>query len=155
MTAKDARPCSVAAALSLIGEKWSLLVIREISYGVFRFGEIARNTGAPRDILTTRLRRLEQAGIVRRRQYHEHPPRFEYHLTRPGQELRPVLLSLQQWGDRWAIDTPPLVFQHACGNDLQLAHICRGCGNPVTGADLTVRYTRPGWSAHGPLEDPA
>lgn len=92
---------------------------------------------------------------MRRRQYQEHPPRFEYHLTRAGQELRPVLLSLQQWGDRWATDAPPIVFHHACGNDLQLAHTCRACGEPVTGRDLTVRYITPGWSVRGPLDTAA
>ena len=78
------RPCSVEAALSVIGEKWSLLVVRELAFGVHRFGSIVRNTGAPRDILTSRLRRLEAAGVVEKRQYLEHPPRFEYHLTQSG-----------------------------------------------------------------------
>jgi DNA-binding HxlR family transcriptional regulator len=155
MPAADPRPCSIASALSLVGEKWTLLVIREIGYGVVRFGDIARNTGAPRDILTTRLRRLEEAGIVRRRPYQEHPPRFEYHLTRAGEELRPVLLSLHQWGDRWASDSPPLVFEHACGHDLELAHTCRACGRAVTGRDVDVRYLTPGWGVHGRLEGAA
>ena len=87
------RSCSVAAALGVIGEKWSLLVIRELAWGVHRFDAIARNTGAPRDILTSRLRRLEDAGVLERRRYQERPERFEYHLTRAGHELRPVLLS--------------------------------------------------------------
>ncbi len=77
----------------MIGEKWSLLVVRELAYGVHRFDSIVRNTGAPRDILTNRLRRLESAGVVEKRQYLEHPPRFEYHLTEAGRELRPILLE--------------------------------------------------------------
>src|SRR6185437_1339940 len=85
----------------VIGEKWSLLVVRELAYGVHRFDSVVRNTGAPRDILTNRLRGLESAGVVEKRQYLEHPPRFEYHLTEAGRELRPVLSSLGQWGDRW------------------------------------------------------
>ena len=101
------RPCSVADALAVIGEKWSLLVIRELAFNIHRFDAIAKNTGAPRDILTSRLRRLETAGIVEKRQYQERPVRFEYHLTQAGDELRPVLLSIAQWGDKWVSDTPP------------------------------------------------
>jgi DNA-binding HxlR family transcriptional regulator len=135
------RTCSVAAALEVIGEKWSLLVVRELAYGVHRFDEIASNTGAPRDILTSRLRRLEAAGVVERRQYQERPARFGYHLTRAGHELRPVLLSLAQWGDRWAVEAPATIFTHACGHDLELVHTCRACGGEVTGFDLRARNT--------------
>src|SRR5689334_7826109 len=74
------RPCSVAAALDILGERWSLLAIREMGYGVHTFAKIAAYTGASRDILASRLRKLEEAGVVERRQYSEHPPRFEYHL---------------------------------------------------------------------------
>jgi len=134
------RSCSVAAALGVIGEKWSLLVIRELAWGVHRFDAIARNTGAPRDILTSRLRRLEDAGVLERRRYQERPERFEYHLTRAGHELRPVLLSLLQWGDRWVVDAPTVEFTHSCGAELELVHTCRACGGEVTGRkDLKAR----------------
>ncbi|HKB92753.1 MAG TPA: helix-turn-helix domain-containing protein, partial [Gaiellaceae bacterium] len=83
------RSCTIAASLAVIGEKWSLLVVRELSLGVHRFDAIQRNTGAPRDILTSRLRRLEAEGVVKKRLYQERPPRFEYRLTRAGNELRP------------------------------------------------------------------
>src|SRR5690606_16610625 len=93
---REARPreCSIADTLDLVGERWSLLVIREISYGVRRFDGIVRHTGAPRDILTTRLRKLEAAGVIRREQYRDHPVRYEYHLTPAGAELFDVLLML-------------------------------------------------------------
>lgn len=149
------RPCSVAAALGVVGEKWSLLVIRELAFGVHRFDAIARNTGAPRDILTSRLRRLESVGVVERRQYQERPPRFQYHLTRSGHELRPVLLSLMQWGDRWAVDAPSASFEHTCGHELDLVHTCRACGGEVTGFDLKLQYAEPGWRARGPAEPEA
>ena len=84
------RPCSVAAALNLIGEKWSLLAVREIGFGNKRFDQIARNTGAPRDRLAARLRALESAGVIERRRYSEHPPRYDYELTEAGHELRVV-----------------------------------------------------------------
>ena len=141
------RPCSVAASLGVIGEKWSLLVIRELAFGVHRFDAIAANTGAPRDILSSRLRRLEAANVVERRQYQEHPPRFGYHLTRAGHELRPILLSLAQWGDRWAVDAPSVTFVHDCGEEVELVHTCRACGGEITGFDLEARYLTPGWTA--------
>lgn len=137
------RPCSVAAALGVIGEKWSLLVIRELAFGVHRFDAIACNTGAPRDILTNRLRRLEGAGVLEKRRYQEHPPRFEYHLTTAGDELRPVLLSLSQWGDRWAVDEPATTFVHRCGEEVELVHTCRACGGEVTGLDVRARRLAP------------
>ena len=119
------RPCSVAAALELLGERWSLLAVREISYGVHRFSRIAAYTGASRDMLADRLRKLEEAGIIERRQYSEHPPRYEYELTQAGQELRAVLTVLRGWGDRWAVDSPPTAFEHSCGHDLDPEVICR------------------------------
>ena len=134
------RPCSAAAALGVIGEKWSLLVVRELAFGVHRFDAIARNTGAPRDILTNRLRRLEAAGVLEKRQYQERPARFGYHLTEAGGELRPILLSLAQWGDRWA--SPPQVthWVHTCGEEAEVVHTCRACGEAITGYDLQARY---------------
>jgi DNA-binding HxlR family transcriptional regulator len=140
------RPCSAAAALAILGEKWALLVVRELAFGVHRFDQIARNTGAPRDILTNRLRRLEEAGVIEKRQYQERPPRFGYHLTQAGDELRPILLSLAQWGDRWAVDTPTAAFTHTCGEDVELVHTCRACGEEVTGRDLKVKYLTPDWA---------
>jgi DNA-binding HxlR family transcriptional regulator len=147
------RPCSVAAALNLIGEKWSLLAVREIVFGNKRFEAIARNTGAPRDRLAARLRALEGGGVIVRRQYSEHPPRYEYELTEAGQELRTVLTALRAWGDKWAIDAPPpSVFEHTCGHELDPAMICRQCGEEVNPDDLKVRVVTPGWSRQGPVE---
>lgn len=101
-TATEPRPCAIADALQLIGERWTLLVVRELFWGAHRFSEIVRNTGAPRDILTARLRRLVDAGIVEKRPYSERPPRFEYHLTAAGRDLSPVLMAIQEWGVKHA-----------------------------------------------------
>src|ERR1700744_5237241 len=125
------RPCSVAAPLNLIGEKWALLAVREIAFGNTRFDAIARNTGAPRDRLAARLRGLEAAGIINPRLYREHPPRYEYPLNPGGRDLRPVLTVLPDWGDKWAVDSPPSVFDHACGHELDTAVVCRHCGTEV------------------------
>ena len=124
--------------------------MREIVFGNKRFDAIARNTGAPRDRLAARLRGLEAGGIITRRQYSEHPPRYEYELTEAGRELRPVLSVLRSWGDKWAVDSPPSAFDHACGHELDTAVVCRHCGAEVDAGDLTVRVLVPGWTREGP-----
>jgi DNA-binding HxlR family transcriptional regulator len=100
------RPCPIADALELVGDRWSLLVMREISFGVHRFNDIQRHTGMPRDRLAARLRALEQAGVITRRPYSEHPPRHEYLATSAGQALIPVLQALRQWGEEHAAARP-------------------------------------------------
>src|SRR6202034_2857397 len=109
------RPCSVAAALNLIGEKWTLLAVREIAFGNKRFDAIAKNTGAPRDRLTARLRTLEAAGVVERRRDSDHPPRCESERAGAGLGLRSVRAGRRGWGDRGAVDAPPTAFVHSCG----------------------------------------
>jgi DNA-binding HxlR family transcriptional regulator len=94
------RICSIADALEVVGERWSLLVLREIGFGVHRFKDIQVNTGAPRETLALRLRKLEEAGVIERRRYCDHPPRDEYLLTDAGRELTPVLGTLRAWGER-------------------------------------------------------
>ena len=144
------RPCSVAAALNVVGEKWALLAIREIAFGNKRFDAIARNTGAPRDRLAARLRALEAAGVITRVQYSDHPPRREYELTQAGRELRTVLQALRAWGDKWAVDSPASVFTHSCGHDLDAAFVCRHCGQEVNPDDVHLRVLAPGWTREGP-----
>ncbi|MFD5144600.1 winged helix-turn-helix transcriptional regulator [Streptomyces sp. NPDC058401] len=157
------RPCSVAATLQLVGERWALLAIREIFYGNQRFDQIVRNTGAPRDRLAARLRALEEAGVVERRAYSERPLRFEYHLTEAGLDLAPVMRALLAWGDRWAVDTPPVAFRHRGGpgsehgadheadHDLDLTSTCRTCGEEVGAGSLTIDVRAPGWDRAGPI----
>jgi DNA-binding HxlR family transcriptional regulator len=137
------RLCSIASALTVLGEKWSLLVVRELALGVHRFDEIQANTGAPRDILTTRLRRLEEAGVLERRQYQERPARFGYHLTAAGKELRPILLAMNAWGEKWTPQLNAYDWVHECGEVLELAHTCKACGGEVTGGDLRARLREP------------
>jgi len=103
------RPCPIAASLELVGERWSLLVVREVSLGNHRFSEIARGTGAPRDRLSARLTALVDAGVLERRPYSTTPPRSGYHLTAAGRDLVPVLQGLLQWGNRWLVEEPPVV----------------------------------------------
>jgi DNA-binding HxlR family transcriptional regulator len=94
------RVCPVADALDVVGDRWSLLILREVGFGVHRFNDIQRHTGAPRDRLSTRLRKLEEQGVLERRPYQEHPRRYEYLLTAKGQALAPVIEALKDWGAR-------------------------------------------------------
>lgn len=144
------RPCSVAAALQVVGERWAMLAIREINFGNHRFDQIARNTGAPRDVLTARLRALEMAGVIHRRRYQEHPPRFEYHLTAAGRDLRPVIDGLRRWGDRWIVDEPPVLVEHSCGQPLEVVSSCASCGERLEDGGWSERFVAPGWDRRGP-----
>jgi DNA-binding HxlR family transcriptional regulator len=96
------RVCSIADALEVVGERWSLLVLRELGFGVHRFNDIRVNTGAPRETLALRLRKLEETGVIERRRYSDRPPRDEYVLTAAGRDLTPALAALREWGERHA-----------------------------------------------------
>jgi DNA-binding HxlR family transcriptional regulator len=123
----------VARTLEIVGEKWALLAVREVFLGNRRFDEMVRLTGAPRDTLAARLRSLVSAGILERRQYSEHPARYEYRLTKAGQDLYPVILTLMRWGDKHLAgdDGAPMVLEHACGHRLVAKVVCEACGEPV------------------------
>ena len=92
------RPCPIAAALELVGERWALLIVRELMLGNRRFEDIVRGTGAPRDRVAARLKALDEAGVIQRVRYRAAPPRFEYQLTDSGRALLPVLDALLAWG---------------------------------------------------------
>lgn len=144
MTAAGPRAgCSIAAALGVLGDRWTLLVVRELLYGAHRYGEIAAGTGAATDVLAGRLKRLVDAGVVDRRPYSERPPRFEYHLTAAGRELAPVLVLLLGWGDRWANDQVPVVLEHApeghAAHPVRPHLTCAACGEDVGATPLTAR----------------
>ena len=144
------RPCSVAAALDIVGDRWSLLIIREVVFGNHRFSDIARNTGAPRDRLALRLRELVAAGVLEQREYQANPPRSDYHLTRAGEELGAVLQVLREWGDKWAVDSPPIRVKHH-DHELRIGTTCDVCGESVRRADVTRTSRTPGWDLAGPV----
>ncbi len=136
------RECSIARTLEIVGEKWALLVIREVFLGNRRFDEMVRWIGAPRDTVAARLRALVAAGILERRPYSEHPERFEYYLTKAGLDLYPVILTLMSWGDQYLGDgdEPPMVLEHKCGHRLTAQVVCEACGEPaVAGTARPVR----------------
>jgi DNA-binding HxlR family transcriptional regulator len=140
MATTDVRTCSIARTLDVVGEKWSLLAMRELMLGNHRFEEIVGRTGAPRDILTTRLRKLEESGLVERRQYQDRPVRFEYHLTKAGRSLVPIVTMLREWGDEHLAgpEGPPALFRHSCGEILHAQVTCASCDQVVRGRDLVM-----------------
>jgi DNA-binding HxlR family transcriptional regulator len=135
-------PCSVARALSIVGDRWTLLVLRDSFLGVRRFEDFQRDLGTTRHRLTDRLRKLVAHGILERVRYQDHPPRFEYRLTEKGRDLYPVVVSLTRWGDRWMAGRhgPPIELVHrACGKTTMPALACPECGAPVAARDMIAR----------------
>ena len=142
--------CSLARSLSVIGNRWTLLFLREAFGGTTRFEDFLSGTGASRAIAAERLGGLVEHGILARREYREAPRRFEYTLTEMGVELLPVVLTLVQWGDKWLSDgePPPARLVHdSCGQAAGFELCCKSCGEPI-GTDVTPAY-RPGAWANG------
>ena len=125
--------CSIAATLELIGERWTLLIIRDAFLGIRRFDDFQASLGIARNVLQARLERLIEQGLLTRVKYHERPPRFEYRLTSKGVDLWPVLVALMKWGDQHAAPAgPPVVLRHAdCGGEVDHHRICSKCSKPL------------------------
>jgi DNA-binding HxlR family transcriptional regulator len=123
--------CSIARALEAVGERWSLLIVRDVFLGVRRYEDLLRGLGIARNILQTRLNRLCQEDLLERRPYAER--RYEYFLTTKGHDLWPVLMALQNWGDRhYAQEGPPRIFRHGdCGGRIGYDLHCRKCGEAL------------------------
>lgn len=133
--------CSIARALGILGDRWTLLIIREAFSGVRRFDDFRRHLGIARNILTDRLQRLVAAKILELRPYQDNPPRQEYRLTERGRDLNAVLVSLLAWGDRWLADEtgPPLLMRHeACGNTVAPELRCPACDGAMTAQNLRL-----------------
>jgi len=96
--------CPIARSLALVGDRWTMLILRELGMGSHRFDALQAQTGMSSHLLTLRLKRLESDGVIERRQYSERPPRYEYHKTQKGRELDPVLMMLRTWGRKWEYD---------------------------------------------------
>src|SRR5919108_3097745 len=103
----EGQVCSIARALELVGDRWTLLVVRDLVLGLSRFDQLLASLGIASNVLTDRLNRLVDEGVLERVRYSERPERFEYHLTTKGRELGVALLALMQWGDRYLSDKPP------------------------------------------------
>ena len=132
--------CSVAQCLEVVGEWWSMLIVRDSFLGVTRFEEFQRRLGIARNILQQRLTKLVDAGILVRVPYSEHPPRFDYRLTDKGRALWPVMTAMRQWGDEFAAPsgTPIEVTHVACGSAAPAVLVCGSCGEPLGPKDVRV-----------------
>jgi DNA-binding HxlR family transcriptional regulator len=142
--------CSIARALEVVGERWTLLILRNVFLGLRRFDEQHQQLGISRNVLASRLERLVDEQILERRPYGERPVRHEYHLTDKGRALWPVLVELLQWGDRYAPepDGPPRILRHKeCGGTVGPHRICTRCGHPLEYDDV-----RSEWGPGAPLE---
>jgi DNA-binding HxlR family transcriptional regulator len=138
-SAPSPRICSVTDAVALVGERHSIPIIRELYYGNRRFSELAALTGAPRTLLTGRLRKFEEAGVIQRVPYQERPPRDEYVLTKPGRDLLPLLIAFKEWGDQYCRDgIQTAVYEHNCGAELHAQTVCGSCGKVIEFTDLRV-----------------
>ena len=130
--------CSVAKALEVIGERWSLLIVRSVMHGNRRFGEMQGSLGIARNVLSARLQRLVDEEILERRAYQESPPRYEYFLTQKGLDLWPALIALLNWGDRYSPDPEGprrLIVHKECGGTVSERGICESCGKVLTARD--------------------
>ena len=130
--------CSVAATLEIVGDRWTLLLVREGLLGTRRFEDFQRELGVPRTVLSDRLRRLTEHGIVDRVRYQEHPERFEYRLTEKGSDLWPVLSELLSWGDRHVMGgRAPVIWRHRdCGGAMTDRRACERCATQLELGDI-------------------
>ena len=141
--------CSVAQTLDVVGEWWTLLVVRNLMFGQRRFEAIQSDLGIARNILSDRLGTLVAHGVVDRVKYQDHPERFEYRLTDKGRDLFPVIAALMAWGDKWAAPLgKPIDLVHECGHVATATVVCDHCGGRL---DLKTVKARggPGWVRPG------
>ena len=132
--------CSVAQCLDVVGEWWSLLVVRDAFLGVTRFDDFQARLGISRNILTQRLNHLVDSEVLKRVAYSEHPPRSEYRLTSKGRDLWHVITAMRQWGDQWAAPGgPPVETRHtACGHIVTAVPVCSHCAEPLDARSVTA-----------------
>jgi DNA-binding HxlR family transcriptional regulator len=134
--------CSIARTLSVVGDRWTMLVLREAFLRTRRFEDFQARLGATRHVLADRLQKLVANGILERVQYQQRPPRFEYKLTEKGRDLYPVIVALLGWGDRWMADEsgPPIELVHrACGHQMVPVPTCPHCGEQIGARDVSAR----------------
>lgn len=134
--------CSVARALSVVGDRWTLLILREAFLRTRRFRDFQEHLGAARNIVADRLQKLVDAGVMERRQYQERPPRYEYRLTQKGIDLYPVVLSLANWGDKWLDQGQgrPIENVHRpCGHVMHAVQTCSECGEQLDPHEVEPR----------------
>ena len=138
--------CSVARTLSVIGDRWTMLILREAFTRTRRFEDFQRTLGVARNVLSDRLGRLVDEGVLERRPYQDNPVRYEYRLTEKGLDLYPVLVSLMQWGNRYGgFDTgPPVELEHKrCGHATTPKLVCSQCGEELHAREVVAHEMAP------------
>ena len=135
--------CSVARALEVVGERWSLLIVRDAFFGLRRFGQFQASLGIARNVLAERLGRLVEAGVLERVRYCERPERFEYVLTEKGRDLHVAVAGLRQWGDRYLSEQPQAVLRRASDGRPVVAALVPE-GTEALRADEVELVARPG-----------
>ncbi len=137
----DREACSVARALSVVGDRWTLMILRECFLGTRRFEAFEQRLGIARHVLADRLKKLHEANVLAKVAYQDRPRREEYRLTDIGRDLYPVMVTLAQWGDKYmAPDGAPLLRIHnTCGHIMTTHLTCEDCGEPVAPVDVTVK----------------
>ena len=138
----SAQPCSISRALAVIGDRWTLMILRDCFLGVRRFELFQKRLGVSRTIVTDRLRTLVEAGVLRRVPYQDNPVRHEYRLTEKGLDLHPVVMAIAHFGDiHYAgAEGPPVLRRHkACGCDFRPVQVCSECGEPVSARQVEAR----------------
>lgn len=136
------QPCSLARTMAVIGDRWTMLIVRESFLGVRRFEQFQERLELPKAMLTDRLKMLVAEGVLEKRAYQERPVRFEYRLTPVGFDLYPVVMAIVAWGNkhRAGADGPPLVHHHkSCGHDFTPALACSECGEVLDARNVGVR----------------
>jgi DNA-binding HxlR family transcriptional regulator len=133
-----AQPCPIARTLDLVGEWWTLLIVRDGLLGARRFEDF-KATGIADNVLSSRLKKLTEAGILKRRRYQTHPDRYEYLLTEKGYALAPVVLALRSWGKRFTkgADTSHIVHK-ACGGSVDVGFHCTKCDRGIESTEITA-----------------
>ncbi|MEO9329196.1 winged helix-turn-helix transcriptional regulator [Gordonia aurantiaca] len=139
--------CSVAQSLEIVGEWWTLLIIRDALFGVTRFDDFSARLGIARNVLTQRLDSLVAHGVMTKEPYQHHPVRYDYLLTEKGRDLWTVITAIRQWGDKWTTEEgAPVEATHSCGNVMTVEPHCSACRERVTVDEIRVR---PGPGARG------
>jgi DNA-binding HxlR family transcriptional regulator len=135
----SAQVCSVAAALEVVGDPWTLLIVRDALRGARRFEQFQSSLGCARNVLAARLKALVEEGVLERRPYSERPPRSEYRLTEKGRDLYPVVVTLLAWGDKHVYGgTGPVRLTHSCGSALDPRLTCAACGEAASARDVRL-----------------
>src|SRR4051812_23990934 len=148
-TSFEGWPCSIARTADLLGDGWTLVLLREAFYGETRFDRFIETLGIPRNTLTDRLTRLVEAGMLDKQPYQSEPARHDYVLTEKGADFFGVLAALNAWGDRWLAGeqgAPVLMHHDSCDHDAAAQVVCGHCREPLSSADVTAR-PGPGYPA--------